>query len=156
MSGIRNVGKRSRIAAAGVLTVGLLGTVGLTQAANGAPGGTNGVEGAEQHRSFQTTERGSCSRYWIVVNANGTPARGSCGAKSSLKLGPGEYQVNWKVKERKCARLATIGLPGGSGSETPGFITTVGRVGKPKSSYVATYDTNGNPADRAFQVHLAC
>ena len=157
MSRFLNAGKRSRMVAAGVLTVGLLGGAAVTQTANGESGGTNGLQGADQHRALQTTTaKTSCSKYWIVVNADGSPARGSCGVKGSKRLFEGEYQINWTRNERLCARFATIGLPGSSGTEQPGFITTVGRVGKPKSTFVATADVTGASSDRAFQVHLAC
>ena len=154
MTGFLNTGKRSRRLAAGVLAVGLLGGVGFAQAANGEPGGPNGTPGADQHRAL--APKTSCSKYWVVVNDDGTAARGSCGVKSTKHLGTGSYQINWTRNERLCGRFATIGLPGSTGSESPSFISTVGRFGKPKSTYVSTADVTGANADRSFQVHLAC
>ena len=158
MSGILTTRKRSRMLAAGVLTAGLLGGVGFVQAANGEPGGANGVQAADQHRALPTSAKKACTKYWIVVNADGTPARGSCGAKSSVSLGTGSgsYQVNWTRSERLCGRFATVGLPGNSGTQPPAFVTTVGRVAKPTSTFVSTYDKNGAPADQPFSLHLAC
>jgi hypothetical protein len=155
MSGFLTTGTRSRRLAAGVLAAGLLGGLGFAQTANGAPTGPNGTPGPDQHRAIPTAKAG-CSKYWVVVNRDGTPARGSCGVKTSKKLFDGQYQINWTRSERLCGRFATIGLPGSSGTETPGFITTVGRAGKPKSTFVGTYDVDGNFEDRAFQVHLSC
>jgi hypothetical protein len=156
MSGILSTGKRSRMVAAGVLTVGLLSGAGFMQAANGQSGGPNGVQAADAHRAIESSPRAVCTKYWIHVNADGTPARGSCGAKTSVRLAAGQYQVNWRGSERLCGRFATIGLAGASGTESPGFVTTVGRAGRPKSTFVGTYDTTGAFADRAFSLHLAC
>lgn len=158
MSRILTTGKRSRMLAAGVLTAGLLGGVGFVQAANGEAGGANGVQAADQHRALPTSAKKACTKYWIVVNADGTPARGSCGAKSSVSLGAGSgtYQVNWTRSERLCGRFATAGLPGHAGTQPASFVTTVGRFGKPKSTFVATYDKNGVPADQPFSLHLTC
>jgi hypothetical protein len=156
MSGILSTGKRSRMVAAGVLTVGLLGGAGFVQAANGQSGGPNGVQAADPHRALETTAKATCNKYWITVNADGTPARGSCGAKTAVRIAAGQYQVNWTRSERLCGRFATVGLAGASGTELPGFITTVGRAGKPKATFVGTYDTAGSFADRSFHLHLSC
>ncbi len=143
MSRFLNTGKRSRIVAAGVLTVGLLGGAGSPRPPTVSPA-------ARTASRAPTRTARSHPREDLVYEVLGRRERRRLARPRQLwrqearsASATGQYQINWTRSERLCGRFATIGLPGSSGTEAPGFITTVGRVGKPKSTYVATSDVTG-------------
>jgi len=92
---------------------------------------------------------------FIVVNADGTEARGSVNYTSFLYRAPGEYQINAPVNIRGCAYSVT---EGSSDSSAPalGFANTVGIFEDGHVIMVATYDENKQLANRGFHLIVRC
>ena len=92
---------------------------------------------------------------WAVINADGSIARGK-GVVSATNLSTGNYEVIFNKPVTPCLMSATIGLSGSSGTELPGFITTVGRVTDVNGVFVTTDDTAGASANRGFHLYIGC
>jgi hypothetical protein len=101
--------------------------------------------------------RAALKALYAAVHGNATLARG-IGAVSAKRIDDpaGTYSVRFNRNLATCFFMATIGLPGASGVETPGFITTVRNADDPKSIYVMTFNTAGAQADRSFFLHIGC
>jgi hypothetical protein len=63
--------------------------------------------------------------------------------------------VDFARKVSNCAYVATIGDPA-DGEEDPGEIDVATRSGNSSGVFVATHDSSGNAANRAFHLHVAC
>ena len=100
---------------------------------------------------------------WAVVNGlNGQAVRGER-ILSSTRLGVGVYEVviakgNPPVPNNvtNCAFTANIGSIAFSGTEQPGFISTVGRAGNNAGIFIQTLNTAGAAADRSFHLLVTC
>ena len=96
---------------------------------------------------------------WAVVNADPTTptiARGS-GVTSVTKSGAGNYVVAFNRNVRQCVYNATIGIPGASGTESPGFITVVAAAVNVNAVFVTTDDITGASVDdRSFHMIVDC
>jgi hypothetical protein len=96
---------------------------------------------------------------WAVVNSSATTpsiARGN-GVTSVTKSGVGNYVVAFNRNVRQCVYNATIGLPGSSGTESPGFITVVGAAVNVNAVFVTTDDIAGASVDdRDFHLIVDC
>jgi hypothetical protein len=96
---------------------------------------------------------------WAVVGSDVTTptiARGN-GAVSVTKSGTGNYVVAFNRNVRQCVYNATIGLPGASGTESPGFITVVGAAVNVNAVFVTTDDIAGASVDdRDFHLIVDC
>jgi hypothetical protein len=93
--------------------------------------------------------------YWAVVRRDGTNARRR-GVVSSTRLATGQYQVLFLDNVRNCAYTATIGDFDASGVETPGEITTVGRITDVRGVFVTTHNSAGTFQDRSFHLLVSC
>lgn len=93
--------------------------------------------------------------FTAVVDSSGTLARGYR-ALHATRLGTGRYSVGFGRDVSACSYTASIGLPGTSGSETPGMISVAPRTDKPKSLLVQTFTTHGSREDHGFHVIVAC
>jgi len=94
---------------------------------------------------------------WAVVDGTtGTLARGN--RVTSVNKGPGTgiYQVRFARNVRNCAYVATIGLPGASGTSAPGEITVVGEAASVNGVFLTTHDSAGTAADRSFHLIVDC
>jgi hypothetical protein len=92
---------------------------------------------------------------FIVVNPDGTEARGSAGYSSS-HVTNGQYEIDTISSVQDCAFSVT---EGSSDSTAPviGFATAVGRGAEDTMAVmVATYDANGQFADRGFHLIVRC
>ena len=92
---------------------------------------------------------------FIVVNADGTEARGSASYTSTLYRAPGEYQVVAPVNVRGCAYSVTEGSSDSS-APTTGFANTVGIFEDGHVIMVATFDENKQLANRGFHLIVRC
>ncbi|UQI48329.1 hypothetical protein M1P56_30430 [Streptomyces sp. HU2014] len=88
-----------------------------------------------------------------VVQANGVlVAAQSLGATSSTRLSVGTYQVCFNVVVTRGTYLATVGLPGNTGTPPTGEITVTGRAGTTNCLFLQTFNSAGALADRSFHV----
>jgi hypothetical protein len=92
---------------------------------------------------------------WAVVDGDGTLARGR-GVTFVETAGTGNYIVHFDKNVRACMYSGTIGLSGASGTETPGFITTVGAAVDVNAVFVTTDDVTGASAARGFHLYVGC
>jgi hypothetical protein len=92
---------------------------------------------------------------WAVVRDDGTLVRDH-GATHVTTAGTGNYRVFFNRNVRQCAYVATIGLPGASGTESPGEITVVGAAVDVKAVFVTTDDSAGASAERGFHLMVNC
>ena len=92
---------------------------------------------------------------WAVVNADGTINRGK-GVTFVETAGTGNYVVHFDKNVRACMYSGTIGLSGASGTESPGFITTVGAAIDVNGVFVTTDDISGASATRGFHLYVGC
>lgn len=95
------------------------------------------------------------AQYWAVLETNGTLVRGH-NVWRVAHLGTGVYEVIFTGDVSAGAFVATIGRPG-IYTETTGEIcmalrysTTVPEINK--GVWVQTFDSSGNPSDRAFNL----
>lgn len=97
---------------------------------------------------------------WCVANGHTSVGSSVCtrarGIFSSKHLGTGAYEVIFNSNVRSCVYVATVGLPGSSGVETPGQISTVGRATNVNGVFISTQDSAGNFSDRSFHLLVAC
>jgi hypothetical protein len=91
---------------------------------------------------------------FAVVEAAGVRARSS-GATGAMRIGTGEYEVDFVRDVTSCACQATIGRPD-TAIEVPGFITCQLRGGNANGLLLTTADSTATPADRDFSVQVAC
>jgi hypothetical protein len=88
------------------------------------------------------------------VNANGTLANSSGGGVTSLKIGTGNYEVDFSRNVTACTAVATVG-PAGGGSSS-GEINVADRGGNAEAVFVATDTSAGASADRPFRLVVVC
>jgi hypothetical protein len=113
-------------------------------------------EAVERYAEEATKRRRGCAcTLYAVVNSDGTLAR-SFRAVSAKKLGPGQYEVIFNRNVRKCAYVATIGLPRNMCSSPPGEITVAGRYTTDRGVFVTTYSSVGTLEDRGFHLAVHC
>jgi hypothetical protein len=89
------------------------------------------------------------------VRGNGTLDRGQ-GAVSAERVDRGQYVVTFFRNVRNCSYVATIGEPDSVGIEAPGEITVAGAFGNPQGVFVATFNSTGDFANRAFHLQVSC
>lgn len=92
---------------------------------------------------------------WAVIGSGCVFARGK-GFVSAVSDGTGACIVKFNRNVTRCVYLGTIGLPGISGTETPGQIAVVRRVSDPNAVYVTTQDSAGNLSNRGFHLLVGC
>jgi hypothetical protein len=111
------------------------------------PAGFDGRDGFDGNEGPQGPP-GSSTQPWVVVNADGTKARGSADVTSS-KTAAGTYTVSFDAGNLSaCGFLAT--LDGASGS-------VAANGGTPDNDVeVTTYNAGGAPTDRAFNLIVNC
>lgn len=138
-----------------ILAIAALCVVALTVAATAAFGGPRGANtrGKTHHTAARAAKPGTI--YTAVVNSDATLARGTA-VSSGVGGGTGTYEVLFPKKIRKCTYVATLGLSGHSGTESPGSIEVVGRVSSAKGVFVSTEDPSGTRADRGFHLAVIC
>jgi hypothetical protein len=128
------------------------GGVTLT-AANGAANVCNGARGPAGAGS---------SVYHASVYANGLAnAVNSPEFVSSTRIGTGLYDVSFSVPTGDCGRVATLGIPTDQHNSSDFFKGFKGEIStffdlRTNSIAVATFDSDGNPADQDFQLVVAC
>ncbi len=117
--------------------------------------GSNQVQGF--HVDDGSLNSPDTNQFSAVVNADGTLARASVAGVTSATAGPNDYVVDFGRDISACSFVATIGLSGQSGIESPGFITVVGAaVALGEGVFVSTYDTSGADATRGFHLQVSC
>jgi hypothetical protein len=99
-------------------------------------------------------DRGSAITLFAVVNADGSLAR-DFRAVFSQRFSRGQYEVVFNRDVSDCAYVATIG---DSGDRIPpsGEISVARRSGNDNAVFIATYDSDGNPANREFYLAVHC
>jgi len=100
-------------------------------------------------------DRGCACTLFAVVDAEGSLERGFR-AFSSQRFSTGQYEVVFNRNVSGCAYVATIGDPGDDTVPPPGEIAVVGRFGDADAVFIATYNSNGRPADRGFHLAVHC
>jgi hypothetical protein len=95
---------------------------------------------------------GGYVRAWVSVNANGrvTASGGGVRVIPDPNVAPGHYIINWRP--RPTSRCTAIGSVDFTRGPTPGYVTTDTGA----QSAVQTYNPQGQPALRAFDVALVC
>ena len=95
--------------------------------------------------------------FYAVLAADGTLNRPLGVGFSSQKLATGTYEVLFNgIDIRACGFVATVGSTEHSGSQTPGFVTVVGRAGHDDGVFVQTFDTSATPTDLPFHLAIIC
>ncbi|MBV9989775.1 MAG: hypothetical protein JOZ72_00655 [Alphaproteobacteria bacterium] len=91
---------------------------------------------------------------YVVANADGSVARSSGSIKID-HLGAGQYQVNNQTPVNGCAFIVTAGS---SDTTIPAvtMATATGAREDRAAVRVATYDSDGNPADAGFHLIMQC
>lgn len=107
---------------------------------------------SEAAESEAAAPRCACTLF-AVVRADGKLVR-DCGALNSNKIAVGVYEVRFIPGVRKCAWVATIGLPG-QGVSPNGEISVAGAA-VPQGVVVRTFNPAGVPADRPFHLAVHC
>jgi hypothetical protein len=136
----------NQLAACSFAVLGLLAVAGAAQARDGnlgtpIPGGA-------------APETASGDR-WAVIGSGCVFSRGK-GFVSAVSDGTGACIVKFNKNVTRCLYVATIGLPGISGTEIPGQIAVVRRVTDPNAVYVTTQDSAGTLANRGFHLLVGC
>lgn len=101
------------------------------------------------------TDRGGAITLFAVVNADGDLDR-DFRAVSAQRLARGQYEVVFNRNVSRCAYVATIGDPGDDVVPPAGEISVAGRFGDDNAVFVATYNSNGSPANRGFHLAVHC
>jgi hypothetical protein len=109
---------------------------------------------ASPPRDAEAARRRLLKTLWAVVQFNAdqtiTVTR-SKGVTGSRKLGTGAYAIAFNRDVSGCAAFATIqSNPGFISAQANNFVVTEREV------VVSTYDTNGDSANRSFQVVVHC
>lgn len=92
---------------------------------------------------------------YAIVNGDGTLSRGLI-VVATRHLGTGAYEVYFKARVASCAYTGSLAEPGVS-TIAPGSIGVALRSsGSQKGLFVKTFDSTGEPADRAFSLILLC
>jgi hypothetical protein len=130
--------------AAGQIPAGPRGAVGPP-----GPPGPAGTPGARGPTGPAGAPGASASAAWAVVNANGSPARGS-GVVAVVHSTIGTYRVQFNKNISACAWLATIRGTSFCFVTTELFGTTTDTV------LVRTRDPNNFDQDRAFHLAVVC
>jgi hypothetical protein len=142
--------------AAVALGVGTVGGSALAGSAapNTAPGARPAASAPQFAAGREIGVKGAA-----VITRNGTVARASTlpfAVTSAKRIAIGQYEVVWNKKVGGCAYEATIGLAGSEGTEEPGEITVVRRVGDPNGVFISTHDSSGAYANRGFHLIVIC
>src|SRR5206468_9872592 len=125
--------------AGAALSLALLSSLALGQ--------DNAGSGARTDTSGTIEPKLSTNDFAAVVNADGTFARG-IGVASVSHPFTGNYIVNFRGIVKNCIFIASIGLSGQVGTETPGTISVVGAAANPKKGvFIRTTDVAGTNAD---------
>jgi hypothetical protein len=154
-------GRRLSVVLAGVLLMGVMVALGITQATaqdnpNSQPSTSNVAAAGSQSVQSTTLKK----VLWAVVNSDGTLARGK-GAVSATALGVGNglYGVRFDRDVRRCVYTATIGRSA-DGVEPPGEITVALLAvppGQPTNGvFVTTHNSAGTSENRGFHLALNC
>jgi hypothetical protein len=131
---------------------GFAQTSELQDSANSQPSKSRfAAEGSGDFQASATNAR----VLWAVVASDGRLARDK-GARDANRLRTGNYEVIFERNVRRCAYVASIGLPGAEGMASPGQISTVGRVGARNGVFVATQNSSGGRASRGFHLVVNC
>jgi hypothetical protein len=131
---------------------GFAQTSELQDSANSQPSKSRfAAEGSGDFQASATNAR----VLWAVVSSDGRLARDK-GARDANRLRTGNYEVIFERNVRRCAYVASIGLPGTEGMASPGQISTVGRVGARNGVFVATQNSSGGRASRGFHLVVNC
>ncbi|MGC4855036.1 hypothetical protein ACLQ24_17010 [Micromonospora sp. DT4] len=90
----------------------------------------------------------------VVVNANGTKARGT---GTVIKYGTGQYEVQFAQTVTTGVYVATIGRADACCIPPSGEISVAPRLSTPNAVFVQTRNSAGTPADLGFHlvVHLS-
>ena len=121
--------------------------------------GTNG-EGQSQLLAFpiaiQKTDLG-VAHLSAIVNADGKLIRGSGVKKATAVAGsPGDYIVSFNRNIRNCTYVVSLGNPNSVGVPQPGTISATGAFVDVNGVYIDANDTDGNPAENPFHLHVFC
>ena len=128
------------------------GLVGLTlPAAVGAGGGPNTTpsNSADVYPAVAAGDR------FAVITRAGVTQRGK-GVLSSTRLAPGAYEVRFNRNVVPCIYVASVGDFDRVGTELPGEITTVGRIGALNGVFISTHNSAGVQEDRSFHLYVGC
>jgi len=92
-----------------------------------------------------------------IVNADGRLVRGSGASKATAVAGnPGDYIVSFKRNIRNCSYVVSLGNPNSAGVPQPGTISATGAFIDVNGVYIDANDTDGNPAENPFHLHVFC
>ncbi|MEU6369425.1 hypothetical protein ABZ876_27695 [Streptomyces sp. NPDC046931] len=114
-----------------------------------------GLDKHTQRKDLKKDRKAAQEIVRAVVQGDATLVAGqSFGATSVTRVEnpSGIYQVCFDVPVTNGTYVATIGIPGNSGTSQPGEITVVGRVNTDNCLYVRTFNSAGTLEDRSFHV----
>ncbi|MEV4542378.1 hypothetical protein [Micromonospora echinaurantiaca] len=133
---------------------------GASQPAARASGGSQPPVTAESARKAKAalaagaqTTAAAGTHYTVIVNANGTKARGT---GTVIKYGVGQYEVQFPYNVTRGVYLATIGRPDSCCIPAGGEVAVAPRLLTPNGVFVQTRNSAGVAADLPFHlvVHL--
>ena len=90
--------------------------------------------------------------YFAAISPAGVATRGDATSAAHVEGGSGSYTVGFARSVSSCAYTAVLGGTDQT-TQAAGYATVRDDGGK---AGVQTYDTAGNPADRAFHLIVAC
>ena len=92
-----------------------------------------------------------------IVNEDGKLVRGSGARKATAVAGsPGDYIVSFNRNIRNCTYVVSLGNPNSVGVPQPGTISATGAFVDVNGVYIDANDTDGNPAENPFHLHVFC
>ena len=126
---------------------------------NNAVTGAKADEGSFGQVPSAKVSESASNVLWAVVT-NPTGAGNAALARSSqpaptVTEGTGVI-VTFQRSVAECAWLATRGLPGATGAETPGYAETNGVAGNPNAVEVRARDKEGTITDGNFHLAVIC
>ena len=156
-------GRRLSAVLAGVLLMGVLVVLGMSQAtAQNNPNSQTSTSKLAADAGSGSVQATTLKKVlWAVVKSDGTLARGK-GALSATQFGVsnGTYGVRFDRDVTKCVYTATIGLSAVqdtvTGTSPPGEITVAPLVNVPNGVFVSTHNSAGTSESRGFHLALNC
>jgi hypothetical protein len=130
--------------------------MGISSAWAAGPNGEGGNQLFALPIAIQKADLG-VAHLSAIVNADGKLVRGSGVKKTTAVAGfPGDYIVTFNRNIRNCSYVVSLGNPRSVGVPQPGTISATGASIDVNGVYIDANDTDGNPAENPFHLHVFC
>jgi hypothetical protein len=102
---------------------------------------------------------GGYVRAWVSISADGHTIASGGGVRVLVDraVGPGHYIVDWQPRPTsRCTATGSVDFTGGG--PVPGYLIAQSGVSRQRGeqSAVQTYDAQGQPSAKAFDIELVC